>query len=203
MNKTTKAAIVHELGKPLAIDEVPIPSPGPGEGLIQVIANGVCHPDIHAGDGDWSVKPKLPFIPSHEAVGLVSEAGPGVSSLKEEDPVGVVWLRDACGACEYCIIGWETLCESQDKTDYDVNSGFAEYVIALRGYVGKLPSQPNFAEIAPILCAGVTNKKANVKMMTIGENVMCHGCDGYRRSRRNRQRHRRGRRSEACLLEVR
>jgi propanol-preferring alcohol dehydrogenase len=160
MNKTMKAAVVHEFGKPLTIDEVPIPTPGPGEVLIQVIANGVCHTDIHAVDGDWPAKPKLPFIPGHEAVGLVSKVGPGVTSLKEGDPVGIAWLHDACGACEYCITGWETLCEFQHNSGYHVNGGFAEYAIGSAAYIGKLPAEPNFAEIAPILCAGVTTYKA-------------------------------------------
>jgi propanol-preferring alcohol dehydrogenase len=160
MNKTMKAAVVHEFGKPLTIEEVSIPSPGPGEVLVQVIANGVCHTDIHAVDGDWPAKPKLPFIPGHEVAGLVSKVGPGVSSLKEGDPVGVAWLHDACGACEYCITGWETLCEAQHNTGYHINGGFAEYAIGSAAYIGKLPSEPNFAEIAPILCAGVTTYKA-------------------------------------------
>jgi len=160
MNKTMKAAVVHEFGKPLIIEEVPIPTPGLGEVLVKVMANGVCHTDIHAVDGDWPAKPKLPFVPGHEAVGLVSKVGPGVTSLKKGDPVGIAWLHDACGACEYCITGWETLCESQHNSGYHVNGGFAEYAIGSAAYIGKLPSEPNFAEIAPILCAGVTTYKA-------------------------------------------
>jgi len=160
MNKTMKAAVVHEFGKPLTIDEVPIPTPGPGEVLVKVIANGVCHTDIHAVDGDWPAKPKLPFIPGHEAAGVVAKVGPGVANLKEGDPVGVAWLHDACRACEYCITGWETLCKSLHNTGYHVNGGFAEYLIASAPFVGRLPSEPNFAEIAPILCAGVTTYKA-------------------------------------------
>lgn len=155
-----KAAVVHEFGKPLTIEEVPIPTPGPGEVLVKVMANGVCHTDIHAVDGDWPAKPKLPFIPGHEAVGLVSKLGPGVTSLKEGGPVGIAWLHDACGACEYCITGWETLCESQHNTGYHVNGGFAQYAIGSAAYIGKLPAEPKFAEIAPILCAGVTTYKA-------------------------------------------
>jgi len=158
--KTMKAAVVREFGKPLTIEEVPIPSPGPGEVLIKVIANGVCHTDIHAVDGDWPAKPKLPFIPGHEAAGLVAKVGPGVTSVKEGDPVGIAWLHDACGACEYCITGWETLCEFQHNSGYHVNGGFAEYAIGSAAYIGKLPADPNFAEIAPILCAGVTTYKA-------------------------------------------
>ena len=62
------AAVVHEFGAPMRIEEVPIPTPAAGQVRIRVIASGVCHTDLHAADGDWPVKPKLPFIPGHEAV---------------------------------------------------------------------------------------------------------------------------------------
>ena len=65
MAKTMKAAVVREFGAPLAIDDVPIPDPGPGEVLVKLMASGVCHTDVHAADGDWPVRPNLPFIPGH------------------------------------------------------------------------------------------------------------------------------------------
>ena len=106
MAKTMKAAVVRMFGKPLTIEEVPIPEPGPGELLIKVMANGVCHTDLHAADGDWPAKPTLPFIPGHEGVGYVTAIGSGVVGFREGDPVGVAWLHDACGGCEYCRTGW-------------------------------------------------------------------------------------------------
>jgi alcohol dehydrogenase, propanol-preferring len=154
-----KAAVVHAFGKPLSIEEVPVPVPGPGELLVKVIASGVCHTDLHAADGDWPVKPSLPFTPGHEGAGVVAAIGPGVTGFKEGDPVGVPWLHDACGACEYCRTGWETLCASQHDTGYSVDGTFAEYVIAAAPYVGRLPERPDFAALAPILCAGVTSYK--------------------------------------------
>ena len=111
MAKTMKAAVVHKFGDPLVIEDVPIPSPGPGQILIKVAASGVCHTDLHAVDGDWPVKPKLPLIPGHEGVGPVAALGAGVTDIKEGDLVGVPWLHDACGKCEYCVTGWETVCE--------------------------------------------------------------------------------------------
>ena len=72
------------------------------------------------------------------------------------DPVGVAWLHDACGACEHCWTGWETLCERQRNTGYGVNGSFAEYAIGAAAYVGRLPKDPDFVTMAPILCAGVT-----------------------------------------------
>ena len=79
-----------------------------------------------------------------------------VTNLKEGDPVGIAWLHDACGACEYCQTGWETLCEAQHDSGYSVNGSFAEYAIGSAAYVGRLPNNPDFAGLAPILCAGVT-----------------------------------------------
>jgi len=135
MAKTMKAAVVRAFGKPLVIEEVPIPTPGPGELLIKVMANGVCHTDLHAADGDWPTKPTPPFIPGHEGVGIVTSIGSGVTRFREGDPVGVAWLHDACGGCEYCRTGWDSLCYHQHNTGYAVNGSFAEfaeYVIGVR-----------------------------------------------------------------------
>lgn len=156
---TMKAAIVKQFGKPLVIEDVPVPQPGPGEVLVKVKACGVCHTDLHAASGDWPVKPVPPFIPGHEVAGIVAALGPGVKNLKVGDAVGVAWLHDACMACEYCETGWETLCEHQHNTGYSVNGGFAEYVIASAAFAAKLPATVDFAAIAPILCAGVTTYK--------------------------------------------
>ena len=88
MTHMMKAAIVHEFGRPLSIEEVPIPQPGPGEVLVKVAACGVCHTDLHAAEGDWPVKPTLPFIPGHEVVGTVAALGAGVSDLRIGEPSG-------------------------------------------------------------------------------------------------------------------
>ncbi|WP_315714757.1 MULTISPECIES: alcohol dehydrogenase AdhP [unclassified Bradyrhizobium] len=157
--QTMKAAVVKAFGKPLDIEDVPIPVPGPGELLVKVKACGVCHTDLHAASGDWPVKPVPPFIPGHEAAGIVAALGPGVTDFKVGDAVGVAWLHDACLRCEYCETGWETLCEHQHNTGYSVNGGFAEYVIASAAFAARLPANVDFARIAPILCAGVTTYK--------------------------------------------
>jgi propanol-preferring alcohol dehydrogenase len=154
--RTMKAAVVHTFGQPLQIEEVPVPEVIPGQVLVKVVASGVCHTDLHAADGDWPVKPSLPFIPGHEGVGFVAALGKGVRGIKEGDRVGVPWLHTACGHCEHCITGWETLCDEQQMTGYTVNGGYAEYVLADPGYVGHLPANRSFTEIAPVLCAGVT-----------------------------------------------
>jgi propanol-preferring alcohol dehydrogenase len=159
MAKTMKAAVVHAFGQPLAIEAVPVPTPGPGQVLVRIVASGVCHTDLHAADGDWPIKPTLPFIPGHEGAGTVAALGPGVTALKEGDRVGVPWLHSACGVCEHCLTGWETLCEQQQNSGYSVNGGFAEYALAPAAYVGRLPQSVDFVAVAPILCAGVTTYK--------------------------------------------
>lgn len=156
MPKTMKAAVVTAFGKPLEFREVEVPTPGAGQILVKIAASGVCHTDLHAAQGDWPVKPNPPFIPGHEGVGHVVAVGAGVTHVKEGDRVGVPWLYSTCGHCEHCLGGWETLCESQQNTGYSVNGGFAEYTLADAGYVGRLPDNVGFVEIAPILCAGVT-----------------------------------------------
>ncbi len=146
---------------------------------MKVAASGVCHTDLHAVHGDWPVKPSPPFIPGHEGVGHVVAVGAGVSHVKEGDRIGVPWLYSACGFCEHCLGGWETLCESQQNTGYSVNGGFADYTLADAGYVGRLPDNVGFVELAPVLCAGVTVYKG-LKMTDTrpGQWVVISGIGG-------------------------
>lgn len=179
MARMMKAAVARAFREPLAIEEVPIPTPGAGQVLVRVIASGVCHTDLHAADGDWPVKPALPFIPGHEGVGYVAACGAGVTTLKDGDRVGVPWLHSACGVCDYCLTGWETLCPKQQNTGYSVNGGYAEYVLAPAAYVGRLPDRLGFTEAAPILCAGVTTYKGLKETDTRpGEWVVISGVGG-------------------------
>ena len=157
--QTMRAAVVRGFGEPLSIEEWPIPRPGYGEVLVRIMASGVCHTDLHAADGDWPVKPTLPFIPGHEGIGRVVMLGSGVHHLKEGDVVGIAWLHDACGHCEHCTTGWETLCEAQHNSGYSVNGCFAEYAVGKAAYVARLPEHVDPAAMAPILCAGVTTYK--------------------------------------------
>ena len=179
MDNSMKAAVVREFGAPLVIEEVAVPRPGRGEILVEVVASGVCHTDLHAAYGDWPVKPNPPFIPGHEGVGTIAAVGEGVTHVKEGDRVGVPWLYSACGHCEHCLGGWETLCESQQNTGYSVNGGFAQFTLADAGYVGRLPDSVGFVEIAPVLCAGVTVYKG-LKMTDTrpGQWVVISGIGG-------------------------
>jgi alcohol dehydrogenase, propanol-preferring len=157
---TMKAAVVHELGGRLSVEEVSKPTPGPGEVVVRVEASGLCHTDIHAAHGDWPVKPVPPFTPGHEGVGIVEAVGAGVTEVVSGDRVAMPWLGYACGVCEYCVSGWETLCLEQKNMGYSMDGGFAEYVKAYGRYVVKVPEGIDPLDAAPLTCAGVTTYKA-------------------------------------------
>jgi propanol-preferring alcohol dehydrogenase len=159
MSTKMNAAIVRQFGSPLALEQWDIPRPRANQILIKTEACGVCHTDLHAAKGDWPVKPTLPFIPGHEAIGLVTAVGAGVSIVKEGDRVGVPWLYSACGHCEYCLSAWETVCPDAKFGGYTSNGGFAEYVLADPDYVARVPAGLSAIEAAPLICAGVTTYK--------------------------------------------
>lgn len=151
-----KAAVVRELGGELDVTQIDVPEPGPGQALVRLVASGVCHTDLHARNGDWPVKPEPPFVPGHEGVGVVEKLGEGVTELVVGDMVGNAWLWSACGSCEHCREGWETLCEDQQNGGYSVNGSFGEYMLVDARYAPRIPDGVDPLEIAPILCAGVT-----------------------------------------------
>lgn len=153
---TMRAAVVHQLGSPLTIDELELPKPDYGEALVKLETSGVCHTDLHAAHGDWPVKPTPPFVPGHEGYGTVVAVGDGVDDLTVGDKVGNAWLWSACGRCEYCRTGWETLCEHQRNGGYTVNGSFGSYMLVNAAYAPRIPDGVDPVEVAPILCAGVT-----------------------------------------------
>ncbi|MEV7972187.1 alcohol dehydrogenase AdhP [Cellulomonas sp. NPDC089187] len=176
---TMKAAVVRELAKPLSIDEIPVPTPGPNEALVKVRYTGVCHTDLHAAHGDWPVKPTAPFVPGHEGVGEVVAVGDQVTRVKVGDMVGNAWLWSACGECEYCETGWETLCPKQENGGYSVDGSFGQYMLVDARYAPLIPEGVDLAAVAPILCAGVTVYKGLKQTDTKpGEWVLISGIGG-------------------------
>jgi propanol-preferring alcohol dehydrogenase len=157
---TMRAVVVRSFDEAPRVEEVPKPVAGPGEVVVKIEASGLCHTDIHAAHGDWPVKPKLPFTPGHEGVGRVDSVGPDVTEVVVGDRAAIPWLGYACGTCDYCVSGWETLCESQLNTGYSVDGGFAEYAKAFGRYVVKVPEGIDPFDAAPLTCAGVTTYKA-------------------------------------------
>jgi propanol-preferring alcohol dehydrogenase len=157
---TYKAAVVHSFTKPLEIQEVPFRPLAPGQIRVQVEASGLCHTDIHAAHGDWPVKPSPPFTPGHEGVGIVIELAQGVTEVQLGDRVAMPWLGYACGTCDYCVSGWETLCLEQQNMGYSIDGGLGEYATAYARYVVKVPDSVDPFDAAPLTCAGVTTYKA-------------------------------------------
>jgi alcohol dehydrogenase, propanol-preferring len=157
---TYRAAVVHDFTEPLTVEQVPAVSLETGQVRVRVEACGLCHTDIHAAHGDWPVKPTPPFIPGHEGVGIVSELGPGVGELALGDRVAMPWLGYACGTCDYCVSGRETLCLEQQNMGYSFDGAFGEYATAYARYVVKVPAGIDPFDAAPLACAGVTTYKA-------------------------------------------
>ena len=174
-----KAAIVEGFGEEFQVKDAEIPEPGPGQVLVKLIASGVCHTDLHAAEGDWPVKPKLPLIPGHEGVGIVEKLGEGVTEVALGDMIGNAWLASACGHCQYCRTGWETLCEAQSNGGYSVDGSFGQYMLVDSRYAAHIPEGSDSHEIAPVLCAGVTVFKG-LKMTEVkpGQWVAISGIGG-------------------------
>jgi len=155
-----RAAVVPSFGAPLEVKEVPRRELEHNQVLVKVEASGLCHTDIHAAHGDWPVKPSPPFIPGHEGVGIVVELGDRVTEVAIGDRVAMPWLGYACGSCDHCVSGWETLCLEQQNMGYSIDGGFGEYAVAYARYVVKVPDGIDPLDAAPLTCAGVTTYKA-------------------------------------------
>lgn len=155
-----KAGIVKEFGDTLDIETTEKPKPGKYQALVKLISSGVCHTDLHAMEGDWPVKPSPPFIPGHEGIGVVEELGEDTVNFEVGDMAGNAWLWSACGNCDYCRTGWETLCHEQVNGGYSVDGSFGEYMLIDTRYAPKIPEGADPFEVAPVLCAGVTVYKA-------------------------------------------
>ena len=157
---TYRAAVVHRFGDPLSVEQVLARELAPGQVRVKVEASGLCHTDIHAARGDWPVKPRPPFVPGHEGIGTVVELGSHVTDVALGDRVAMPWLGYACGSCEYCVSGRETLCLEQGNTGYSFDGAFGEYAVAHGRYVVKVPQGIDPFDAAPLACAGVTTYKA-------------------------------------------
>lgn len=174
-----KAAVVTSFTEPLEVQDRAVPDPGPGQVLVRIEASGLCHTDIHAAHGDWPVKPTPPFVPGHEGVGIIEALGTGVTQRAVGDRVALPWLGHACGHCDHCVSGWETLCEEQQNTGYSIDGGLAEYAVADATYVVPVPDGVTSFDAAPLTCAGVTTYKA-IKVAGIkpSERVAVFGIGG-------------------------
>jgi len=141
-------------GRPLAMRDLPIPTPAAGEVRVRVHACGVCRTDLHIVDGELP-DPALPLVPGHEIVGVVDALGDGVTDLEPGTRVGIPWLGRTCGHCRYCEAGAENLCDEPVFTGYQRDGGYADYAVADARFVFPLAAEYADAHAAPLLCAGL------------------------------------------------
>ncbi|QEE17346.1 zinc-dependent alcohol dehydrogenase family protein [Promethearchaeum syntrophicum] len=139
---------------PLIYTEILKPEPQQNEIRIKIRTCGVCHTDLHEIEGDLPTK-KLNLVPGHEIIGIVDKCGINVENFSNGDRVGVPWLYSACGTCKYCKRGQENLCDNAKFTGYNVNGGYAEYMVVSSNFAYKIPLIFSDAEAAPLMCAGV------------------------------------------------
>jgi alcohol dehydrogenase, propanol-preferring len=143
----------------LRLDDIPIPEPGPGEVLVEISVCGICRTDLHVVEGELD-RPKLPLIPGHQAVGIISQVGSGVTTRRPGERVGIAWLQGTCGHCQYCRSGRENLCLAARFTGYQVDGGYAEYAVVPAPFAYPIPPAFSDQEAAPLLCAGIIGYRA-------------------------------------------
>lgn len=158
-----RAMIFEQVGKPLTLQQRPVPEPGAGQVQLAVHACAVCRTDLHVIDGELP-EPKLPLIIGHEIVGRVTRAGDGVTRLAVGDRVGVPWLGWTCGKCSYCRAGNENLCDRARFTGYTIDGGFSEYTVADERFCVSIPESYSDVSAAPLLCAGLIGYRSLVRV---------------------------------------
>jgi propanol-preferring alcohol dehydrogenase len=144
--------------RPLVLEEVEEPRPGPGEVVVAVSACGVCRTDLHVVEGELP-QSRTPVVPGHQAVGRVRAAGAGAEALVGKR-VGLGWLASTCGRCRFCLSGRENLCLAPEFHGWTVDGGFADAVRARADFVYELPESFEDLAAAPLLCAGIIGYRA-------------------------------------------
>ena len=170
-----RAMVLEKIGTPLALRDVPNPTPGGGQLVVRVSSCGVCRTDLHIVDGELP-NPKLPLILGHQIVGRVEEISPQSvirsSQFKIGDRVGIPWLGWTDGECAYCGSNRENLCDNAKFTGYTLDGGYAEFTVADARYSFHLPNEYSDVDVAPLLCAGMLGyrsyrKTGNAKRLGI------------------------------------
>jgi propanol-preferring alcohol dehydrogenase len=144
---------------PLTAADLPTPEPSATELLVRVTACGVCRTDLHVIEGELPLR-RAPLIPGHQVVGVVEGAGRGVTRFRRGDRVGIAWLRQTCGVCDFCRAGRENLCEAAEFTGYTADGGYAEYATVPEAFAYAIPAVFGDVEATPLLCAGIIGFRA-------------------------------------------
>lgn len=139
---------------PLCAADVPEPKADKGLVRIRVQACGVCHTDLHTVEGDIA-PPGYPITPGHQVIGVVDQVGREATAWQVGDRAGVPWLYRACGRCAFCQRGEENLCPRAEFTGFNVDGGYAEFMLADARFALPIPPGLKDEEAAPLLCAGI------------------------------------------------
>ncbi len=145
--------------RPLVLGERDVPVPAAGQLRLRVVACGVCRTDLHVAEGDLPVH-RANVVPGHEIVGVVDQIGEGVTSRRLGERVGAAWLSRACGRCRFCLANRENLCLDPTFTGWDVDGGYATFVVVNEDFVYALPDDIDDLTAAPLLCAGIIGFRA-------------------------------------------
>jgi propanol-preferring alcohol dehydrogenase len=156
---TMRAMRLGATHQPLRLTALAVPTPGPGQVLIQVHACAVCRTDLHVVDGELT-EPTLPLTPGHEIVGMIAALGAGADRFRVGDRVGVPWLGFTCGVCDFCRAGRENLCAQARFTGYQIDGGYADYTVADQRFCFPIPDSFSDVQAAPLLCAGLIGYRA-------------------------------------------
>lgn len=174
---TMLAALCDAPGKPLRLDQVPVPKPGKGEYLVQMETCGLCHSDLHVQQGDEPLPEEaFPLILGHEGVGrIVAGDGP----LAVGTRVGLPWLYETCLDCDPCLRGRETFCPEQKARGLDAPGAFAEYAILDTRFATPIPDGLDPVTAGPLLCAGLTAWSALARCdVQTGQRLLVVGAGG-------------------------
>jgi propanol-preferring alcohol dehydrogenase len=145
--------------RPLRRIERPLPMPSTGQVRIRVSVCGVCRTDLHLAEGDLPRK-RQGVTPGHEVVGIVDALGSDAARFEIGDRIGVPWLARTCGTCRFCSRGQENLCVDPKFTGWDLDGGYADYVVVDEHYAYRIPAVFGDEEAAPLLCAGIIGYRA-------------------------------------------
>lgn len=164
--------------RPLTLVDVPDPAPGAGEVRLRVEVCGVCRTDLHQVEGDLDMI-LSPVIPGHQVIGVVEALGEGAGRFQVGQRIGVAWLHDTCGCCEFCASQRENLCRKARFTGWSVNGGYAERVVVPEAYAYAVPDGFDSEQAAPLMCAGIIGYRAlRLSGVTSGQRLALYGFGG-------------------------
>ena len=154
-----KVAQISKAGGDFEIVDREIPTPGAGQVRIKVQACGVCHSDALTKEGLWPGI-QFPRVPGHEVAGIIDELGPGVTTWKQGQRVGVGWHGGQDNTCRECRRGDFRNCQNLKISGISYDGGYQEYMVAPVEALAAIPESLSDVDAAPLLCAGITTYNA-------------------------------------------